>query len=53
MQGRQRPGIENGIWQRDLAERRRPAVRAWAEKFDWKLIAADYQAAYRDVLARG
>ena len=38
---------------RDVAERRRPAVRAWAEKFDWKLIAADYQAAYRDVLARG
>ena len=38
---------------RDAAERRRPAVRAWAEKFDWKLIAADYQAAYRDVLARG
>ena len=38
---------------RDVAERRRPATRAWAEKFDWKLIAADYQAAYRDVVARG
>ena len=31
----------------------RPATRAWAEKFDWKIIAEDYRAMYRAVLARG
>ena len=38
---------------RDVAEAMRPATRAWAEKFDWKLIAEEYRAMYRDVLARG
>jgi hypothetical protein len=31
----------------------RPATRAWAEKFDWKIIAEQYRAMYRDVLSRG
>ena len=34
---------------RDVAERLRPATRAWAEKFDWKLIAEQYRAMYRDL----
>lgn len=38
---------------RDAAERLRPATRAWAEKFDWRLVAGQYHAMYRDVLARG
>lgn len=38
---------------RDEAERMRSAVRAWAERFDWKIIAEQYRAMYRDVLARG
>ena len=38
---------------RDVAERMRPATRAWGERFDWKIIAEEYQATYRDVLARG
>lgn len=38
---------------RDAVERLRPATRAWAEKFDWRLIADEYRAMYRDVLARG
>lgn len=38
---------------REAAERMRPATRAWAEKFDWKLIAGQYRTMYRDVLARG
>ena len=38
---------------RDVAEKMRPATRAWAEKFDWKLMAEDYRAMYRDLLARG
>lgn len=38
---------------RDVAEKMRPATRAWAEQFDWKIIAEDYRAMYRDVLARG
>ena len=38
---------------RDVAERMRPATRAWAEKFAWTLIADDYRAMYRDVLSRG
>lgn len=48
--------VEKLLWleqNRDVAERMRPATRAWAEKFDWKIIAKDYQAMYRDVLARG
>lgn len=48
--------VEKLLWlerNRDVAERLRPATRAWAEKFDWKLIAEDYRAMYRDVLARG
>ena len=38
---------------REVAEKMRPATRAWAERFDWKLIAEDYRAMYRQVLARG
>lgn len=38
---------------RAVAEEIRPAVRAWAERFDWKIIAGDYKTMYRDVLARG
>ena len=38
---------------RAAAEQLRPATRAWAEKFDWKRIAGEYRAMYRDVLARG
>ena len=38
---------------RGAAEALRPATRTWAERFDWKLIAEDYRAAYRAVLARG
>jgi glycosyltransferase involved in cell wall biosynthesis len=38
---------------RDVAERLRPATRAWAERFDWRLIAAEYRALYREVVARG
>ncbi len=38
---------------REVAERMRPATRTWAERFDWKIIAGDYQAMYRRVLARG
>jgi glycosyltransferase involved in cell wall biosynthesis len=38
---------------REVAERMRPATRAWAERFDWNIIAEDYRAMYRDVLARG
>lgn len=48
--------VEKLLWlekNRDVAERLRPATRAWAEKFDWKLIAEDYLTMYRDLLARG
>ena len=48
--------VEKLLWleqNRDVAERLRPATRAWAEKFDWKLIAEEYRAMYRDLLARG
>ena len=38
---------------RGAAEALRPATRAWAERFDWKLIAEEYRVLYRDVLARG
>ena len=38
---------------RDAAERLRPATRAWAERFDWRLVAEQYRVMYRDVLARG
>ena len=31
----------------------RPATRAWAETFDWKLVAEEYRTMYRDVLGRG
>ncbi len=47
--------VEKLLWlerNRDVAERMRPATRAWAERFDWKLIAEQYRAMYRDVLAR-
>lgn len=48
--------VDKLLWleqNRAVAEQMRPATRAWAEKFDWKLIADDYRAMYRDVLARG
>ena len=48
--------VEKLLWlekNRAVAEQMRPATRAWAEKFDWKLIAEQYRAMYRDVLARG
>lgn len=47
--------VEKLLWlekNRDVAERMRPATRAWAERFDWKIIAEDYRAMYRDVLSR-
>ena len=48
--------VDKLLWlerNRAVAEQMRPATRVWAEKFDWKLIAEQYRAAYRDVLARG
>ncbi len=48
--------VEKLLWlenNRDVAERMRPATRAWAERFDWRIIAEEYRAMYRDVLARG
>ena len=48
--------VEKLLWlerNRDVAERLRPATRAWAETFDWKLVAEEYRAMYRDVLGRG
>lgn len=48
--------VEKLLWleqNREVAERMRPATRAWAERFDWKIIAEDYRAMYRQVLARG
>lgn len=38
---------------RDEVERLRPSTRAWAERFDWRIVAEQYRAMYRDVLARG
>ncbi|NLB65649.1 MAG: glycosyltransferase family 4 protein [Lentisphaerae bacterium] len=46
--------VEKLLWleqNRDVAERMRPATRAWAERFDWKIIAEDYRAMYRELLA--
>lgn len=48
--------VEKLLWleqNRDVAEQMRPATRAWAEQFDWKIIAEQYRAMYRDVLSRG
>ena len=48
--------VEKLLWlerNREVAERMRPATRAWAERFDWKIIAEEYRATYRRVLARG
>lgn len=48
--------VEKLLWlekNRDVAERMRPATRAWAERFDWNIIAEEYRAMYRAVLARG
>ena len=48
--------VEKLLWlerNRDVAERLRPATRAWAETFDWKLVAEEYRTMYRDVLGRG
>jgi len=47
--------VEKLLWMeqhRDAVERMRPATRAWAERFDWKIIAEEYRAMYRQVLAR-
>lgn len=38
---------------REITEKMRPKTRLWAENFDWKLIAEQYRAMYREVLARG
>lgn len=35
---------------RDGLEGLRPAARAWAERFDWTVIAEDYRALYRELL---
>lgn len=48
--------VEKLLWleqNRDMVEKLRPATRAWAKRFDWKIIAEGYRAMYRDVLARG
>lgn len=48
--------VEKLLWlerHREVAEGLRPATRAWAERFDWKIIAEQYRAMYRDVLGRG
>ncbi|MDD2239922.1 MAG: glycosyltransferase family 4 protein [Kiritimatiellae bacterium] len=48
--------VEKLLWlerNREVAEQMRPATRAWAERFDWKIIAEQYRAMYRDVLGRG
>lgn len=48
--------VEKLTWlerNRDVVERLRPATRAWAERFDWRIIAEEYRAMYRQVLARG
>lgn len=48
--------IEKLLWleqNRDVPEQMRPATRAWAERFDWKIIADEYRKMYRDVLERG
>ena len=47
--------VEKLIWleqNRDVAERMRPATRAWAERFDWRIIAGEYRATYRRVVER-
>ncbi|HRT04578.1 MAG TPA: glycosyltransferase family 4 protein [Kiritimatiellia bacterium] len=38
---------------RDVAERMRQATRTWAARFDWKIVADEYRAMYRQVLVRG
>ena len=35
---------------RNVLESMRPATRAWAERFDWQIIAEDYRALYREQL---
>jgi glycosyltransferase involved in cell wall biosynthesis len=48
--------VEKLLWMernRDEVERMRPATRAWAERFDWRLMAREYREMYRQVLARG
>jgi glycosyltransferase involved in cell wall biosynthesis len=45
--------VDKLLWleqNRAAVERMRPATRAWAERFDWKLIAGQYRAMYRQVL---
>lgn len=37
---------------RQLLRDRRPLVRAWAERFDWRTVAAQYHALYRELDAR-
>lgn len=37
---------------RDILGALRPATRAWAEGFDWRIIAEDYRALYRELLGR-
>lgn len=35
---------------RNVLESMRSATRAWAERFDWQIIAEDYRALYRELL---
>ncbi len=45
--------VEKLLWleqNRDVVEKMRPATRAWAEKFDWRIIADDYRSLYRRLL---
>lgn len=47
--------VEKLLWlerNRDWLEALRPRTRAWAERFDWKIIAEEYRAAYAEVLGR-
>ena len=45
--------VEKLLWlekNRDVPEQMRPATRAWAERFDWGIMAEEYRAMYRDVV---
>lgn len=48
--------VERLLWleqNRHVVEQMRPATRVWAAKFDWRIIAEQYRAMYRDLLAKG
>ena len=47
--------VEKLLWlerNRGWLEALRPRTRAWAERFDWKIIAEEYRAVYAEVLRR-